>query len=168
MKRTASFATSLLLIIAFTSTARLNAQVLYGSIIVDVRDQSAGAVPGAEVTITNSDTGWTRSATSNDIGAATFTSVPPGSYEVRVSISGFKEFRTTGVRVVEDNVLRVNSTLEVGQVTDSVTVSAGVAVLQTDRADVRTELPATQLENLPVPVGRKFMGWPCCAGSASR
>jgi hypothetical protein len=156
MKRTASFATSLLLIIAFTSTARLNAQVLYGSIIVDVRDQSAGAVPGAEVTITNSDTGWTRSATSNDIGAATFTSVPPGSYEVRVSISGFKEFRTTGVRVVEDNVLRVNSMLEVGQVTDSVTVSAGVAVLQTDRADVRTELPATQLENLPVPVGRNY------------
>ena len=54
---------------------------------------------------------------------------------------GFKEFRTTGVRVSEDNVLRVNSLLEVGQVTDTVTVSAGVAVLQTDRADVRTEIP---------------------------
>ena len=86
----------------------------------------------------------------------TFNTVPPGTYEVRVNISGFKEFRTTGVRVSEDNVLRVNSLLEVGQVTDTVTVSAGTAVLQTDRADVRTEIPATQLENLPVPVGRNY------------
>ena len=113
-------------------------------------------MPGAEVTVTNTETGWTRSATSSDVGAATFTTVPPGNYEVRVNISGFKEFRTTGVRVSEDNVLRVNSLLEVGQVTDTVTVSAGVAVLQTDRADVRTEIPAAQLENLPVPVGRNY------------
>ena len=56
----------------------------------------------------------------------------------------------------EDNVMRVNSLLEVGQVTDTVTVSAGVAVLQTDRADVRTEIPTAQLENLPVPVGRNY------------
>ncbi len=69
---------------------------------------------------------------------------------------GSRNFATTGVRVSEDNVLRVNSLLEVGQVTDTVTVSAGVAVLQTDRADVRTEIPAAQLENLPVPVGRNY------------
>ena len=124
--------------------------------IVDVRDQSGGAVPGAEVTITNTETGWTRSTTSSELGAATFNTVPPGTYEVRVNISGFKEFRTTGVRVSEDNVLRINSLLEVGQVTDTVTVSAGMAVLQTDRADVRTEIPTTQLENLPVPIGRNY------------
>ena len=43
-----------------------------------------------------------------------------------------------------------------GQITDAVTVTAGTAVLQTDRADVRTEIPSTQLENLPVPIGRNY------------
>ncbi len=156
MKRAAGFAISLVLTVFFASVPAIDAQVLYGSMIVDVRDQSGGAVPGAEVTVTNTETGWTRSATSSDVGAATFNTVPPGNYDVRVNISGFKEFRTTGVRVSEDNVLRINSLLEVGQVSDTVTVSAGVAVLQTDRADVRTEIPAAQLENLPVPVGRNY------------
>jgi hypothetical protein len=153
MKRVAS---ALVLAVLLVMPLSLVAQVLYGSVIVDARDQSGGAVPGAEVTITNTETGWTRNGTSSDVGAATFTGVPPGTYEVRVNISGFKEFRTTGVRVSEDNVLRVNSLLEVGQVTDTVTVSAGVAVLQTDRADVRTDIATAQLENLPVPVGRNY------------
>src|SRR5688572_5347936 len=156
MNCAARLALALAVTMLYGSVSPALAQVLYGSIIVDARDQSGGAVPGAEVTITNSETGWTRSATSSEVGAATFTSVPPGTYEVRVNISGFKEFRTTGVRVSEDSVLRVNSLLEVGQVTDTVTVSAGIAVLQTDRADVRTEIPTAQLENLPVPVGRNY------------
>ena len=75
---------------------------------------------------------------------------------MKVSLSGFKEFGTTGVSVSEDNVVRVSSLLEVGQLSDTVTVSAGVAVLQTDRADVRTDIPTAQLENLPVPVGRNY------------
>ena len=156
MKHAVSLVTCLVLTGLLALPSGLAAQVLYGSIVVDVRDQSGGAVPGADVTITNADTGWTRTTTSNDVGTVTFTTVPPGTYDVRVSLSGFREFRTTGVRVSENNVLRVNSLLEVGQLTDAVTVSAGVAVLQTDRADVRTEIPATQLENLPVPVGRNY------------
>ena len=120
------------------------------------RDQSGGAVPGAEVTVTQTETSLTRTAVSNDVGVATLASLPPGPYSVRVNISGFKEFVTTGVMVSEDSVVRVGSLLDVGQVTDTVTVSAGVAVLQTDRADVRTEIPTTQLENLPVPVGRNY------------
>jgi hypothetical protein len=156
MKRAACLVSGMVVFVLFAASLPVAAQVLYGSIIVDARDQSGGAVPGAEITITNTETGWNRSSTSSDVGSATFTGVPPGTYEVRVNISGFKEFRTTGVRVSEDNVLRVNSLLEVGQVTDTVTVSAGIAVLQTDRADVRTEIPTAQLENLPVPVGRNY------------
>ncbi len=156
MKYAVSLVTCLVLTGLLALPSGMDAQVLYGSIVVDVRDQSGGAVPGADVTITNADTGWTRSTISNEVGTVTITTVPPGTYDVRVSLSGFREFRTTGVRVSEDNVLRVNSLLEVGQLTDAVTVSAGVAVLQTDRADVRTEIPATQLENLPVPVGRNY------------
>lgn len=144
------------LVLCIAAPARSSAQVLLGSIVVDVRDQSGGAVPGADVTLTQTETGLTRSGVTNSVGIATFPSVPPGTYTVRVNISGFRESLTTGVAVSEESVMRVNARLEVGQITDTVTVTAGTAVLQTDRADVRTEIPSTQLENLPVPVGRNY------------
>jgi outer membrane receptor protein involved in Fe transport len=132
------------------------AQVRYGSIVVEVTDQSGGAVPGADVSVTQTGTSLTRSAVSNETGIATLPTLPPGAYSVKVSLTGFKEFVTSGVNVSEDSVVRVGSILEVGQISDTVTVSAGIAVLQTDRADVRTEIPSTQLENVPVPIGRNY------------
>jgi hypothetical protein len=133
-----------------------NAQVLSGSLVVDVRDQSGAAVPGAEVTITQTGTNWTRSGTSNETGTATFATVPLGTYSVKVTLSGFNESVTNDVSVTQDAVIRVRSALTVGQLTDVVTVSAGAAILQTDRADVRTEISSKQLENLPVPLGRNY------------
>ena len=147
---------TLIFVLCSAAAARVDAQVRYGSIVVQVTDQSGGAVPGADVTVTQTVTGLTRNAVSNDVGLATLATLPPGAYSVKVSLSGFKEFVTAGVNVSEDSVVRVGSVLEVGQLTDTVTVSAGIAVLQTDRADVRTEIPAEQLENLPVPVGRNY------------
>jgi outer membrane receptor protein involved in Fe transport len=131
------------------------AQVLYGSLIVEVRDESGAAIPGADVTIVDMATNWTRTVVS-DAGVATFTTVPPGSFEVRVSLSGFRGSLTRGVQVTVNNVTRVSSVLQVGALVDEVTVSARPPVLQTDRADVRTELESTQLENLPVPIGRNY------------
>jgi outer membrane receptor protein involved in Fe transport len=158
MKRPFGFAMVMILVIGgATLLPRLaHAQARYGSIVVEARDASGGAVPGADVTITQVGTNLSRSGATNSVGLVTFPTLPPGTYSVRVNLSGFKEYVTTDVVVSEDTVLRVNSQLEVGQVTDTVTVSAGAAVLQTDRADVRTEIPAVQLENLPVPVGRNY------------
>jgi outer membrane receptor protein involved in Fe transport len=132
------------------------AQVRYGSIVVEVRDASGSAVPGADVTITQQGTNLTRSSVTTGAGQVTFASLPPGTYTVRVNLSGFKEFLTTDLAVAEDSVVRVGSMLQVGQVTDTITVSGAAAVLQTDRADVRTDIPAVQLQNLPVPVGRNY------------
>lgn len=132
------------------------AQVLSGTIVVDVRDESGGAIVGAEVVLLQTETSWTRSGTTTDAGTASFASVPLGTFEVKVVLSGFNESVTKDVRVTQDNVTRVRSTLAIGALTDSVSVSAGTAVLQADRADVRTELAATQLQNLPVPIGRNY------------
>src|SRR5215831_11239244 len=132
------------------------AQVLYSSLVVEARDSGGGAVPGASVTITQQETGWTRSDVTGSAGTVTFANVPPGTFTVRVTLQKFKESVTKDVRVSEGSAVRVASTLEVGQVTEEVTVAAGAAVLQTDRADVRTELNSTQLENLPVPIGRNY------------
>ena len=132
------------------------AQVLYGQVVVDVRDNSGGVVPGAEVTLVQTETNWTRSGTSSDTGLATFATVPPGTFTVTVSLSGFKEYIANGVVVAQNDVTRVNTTLVVGAVTDTISVTAERPVLQTDRADVRTEIEAKQLTNLPVPLGRNY------------
>ena len=112
--------------------------------------------PGADVTITQQGTNLTRTSVTTSTAQVTFASIPPGTYTVKVSLSGFKEFLTTDLVVAEDSVMRVNSVLQVGQVTDTMTVSGAAAVLQTDRADVRTDIPSAQLQNLPVPVGRNY------------
>ena len=136
--------------------ALAHAQVRYGSIVVEARDPSGSAVPGADVTITETGTNRSRSGVTNSAGVVTFATIPPGTYSVRVNLTGFKEFVTTDVAVTEDTVMRVSSQLEVGQITETMTVSAAAAILQTDRAEVRTDIPAVQLENLPVPVGRNY------------
>jgi hypothetical protein len=138
------------------AAASADAQVLSGSVVVEVRDQSGAAVPGADVTITQTETNWTRNGATNETGTASFSTVPLGTFSVRVTLSGFSESVTTDVRVTPDDVTRVRASLAIGQLTDTVTVSAGFAVLQTDRADVRTEITSKQLENLPVPLGRNY------------
>ena len=99
MKRTASFAASLLLIIAFTPTARLNAQVLYGSLIVDVRDQTGGAVPGAEVTITRHETGLDPKRHVQRVGAADVRHRAAGHLRGARRHFRIQGIRTTGVSV---------------------------------------------------------------------
>jgi hypothetical protein len=136
--------------------APVSAQVLYGSVVVDVRDGSGAAVPGADVTLTQTETNWTRQGVSGDSGLATFATVPPGTFTIKVTLSGFKEYVATGVAVAQNDITRVNSTLLVGAMTDTITVTAERAMLQTDRADVRTEIESKQLSNLPVPLGRNY------------
>jgi hypothetical protein len=82
--------------------------------------------------------------------------VPPGTFRVTVALAGFKESVTTGVVVTQNSVTRIGSMLVVGAVTDAITVTAERPVLQTDRADVRTEIESKQLANLPVPLGRNY------------
>jgi len=143
-------------LLAFGLPARAAAQVLYGSLVVEVRDQSGSAVPGAEVTITQTETSWTRSSTSNELGTVSFSNVPLGTFSVRTTLAGFKESVTTDVRVTQDDITRVRTSLTIGELAETLTVIASSAVLQTERADVRTEISSVQLQNLPVPPGRNY------------
>ena len=158
MARTRAFAFALMIgVLVFGgAAAAATAQVLYGSLVVEVRDQSGSAVPGAEVTITQTETNWTRSGTSNETGTASFSNVPLGTFSVRAALSGFKESVTTDVKVTQDNVTRVRNALTIGELSETLTVIASSAVLQTERADVRTEISSVQLQNLPVPPGRNY------------
>jgi hypothetical protein len=100
------------------------AQVLYGSIVGVVTDSSGSSVPGATVTIRNTETNLTRTAVSNETGNYSFTNVLAGPYDVTVSLQGFKEAVQTGVPVSINQVSRVDFALELGALTETVTVQS--------------------------------------------
>ena len=133
-----------------------NAQVLYGSIVGNVTDASQAAVSGATVTITNAETNLVRQATTSETGAYSIPNLPTGVYTLKVSKEGFTNYTQSQVVVTINSISRIDASLNVGAVTESVTVSAEVATLQTDRSEVRQEIVSKQLVNLPVPLGRNY------------
>jgi len=71
-------------------------------------------------------------------------------------MSGFRTFGRQGVPVTLNSTARVDARLEVGQLSETVSVSAETPVLQTDRAEVRSQLNSRELTDLPVPIGRNY------------
>jgi hypothetical protein len=138
------------------TATNIRAQVLYGSLVGSVSDESGAVLPGATVRITNPGTGETRETTTNDAGTFSFPDLPSSKYEVAISKEGFKTSTTRGVVVSVDRVARFDTSLHIGQVSQTVEVTTQAPVLQTDSAQVRTELPTASLENLPVPVNRNY------------
>jgi hypothetical protein len=132
------------------------AQVLYGSIVGNVQDSSGAALPGTTVTITSRETNLTRSTVTNEVGSYTFANVPAGTYDVRVSLEGFKEFVKAAVPVTVNTVSRADASLDIGQLSETVTVQSETALLQTDKADTHTELPSVAITQLPLPQNRNY------------
>ena len=144
------------LLAATVAAPSLNAQVLYGSIVGNVKDSSGAAVPGAAVTATHHETKATRETVTDATGVYRLSTVQPGTYTVVISLTGFQAFTRNDVPVTLNTVTRVDASLGVGQLQESVTVAAESPLLQTDRAEVREELRTRELTDLPVPVGRNY------------
>ncbi len=138
-------------LVAFLAGAVADAQVLYGSIVGNVTDSTGAAVPGATVTIEQAETKLTRELVADAAGAYHFTAVPSGTYSVTVTMNGFRSFSRKDVPVTLNSVARVDAKLDVGQLAETVSVSAESPILQTDRAEVRAELKTRELTELPVP-----------------
>jgi hypothetical protein len=149
-------AVAILGVIAFLAPPVASAQVLYGSLVGQVSDTSGAGTPGATVTITNRDTGLTRTAVSNETGGYSFTNVQPGPYDVKVTLQRFREFVKTGVPVSVNEVSRVDAALELGTLTDTVTVASELQLLQTDKADTHTEFKSAAITQLPLPQNRNY------------
>src|SRR5215813_8322755 len=133
-----------------------HAQVLYGSIVGNVTDANGAAVSKAAVTIKSRETNLTRDTTTDESGNYSFATVQTGIYDITITVSGFKTYTKSEIPVTLNNVTRVDVTLEIGQVAESVTVSTQTSLLQTDRAEVRAELGEKVLKDLPVPLGRNY------------
>ena len=146
----------LIALIALCFAPALAAQVLYGSIVGTVRDATAAVLPGATVTITHNETKATRETATDETGSYRFSTVQTGTYTVVVALSGMQTFTRNDVPVTLNSVARVDASLGAGQLQEAVTVSADTPLLQTDRAEVRQELRARELQDLPVPIGRNY------------
>ena len=133
-----------------------SAQVLYGSVVGNVADSSGGAIPEATVKLVQAGTGFARQVQTNESGQFQFATVPGGLYTITVSKAGFSTRSNDALNVSPNAVSRFDVALEVGAVTDSIRVDAFAQLLQTDRAEVRSEITSKQFENAPLPPGRNY------------
>lgn len=133
------------------------AQVTTAEIIGTVTDPSGAILPNVQVTIKNLGTGITRSMATTATGSYTFTLLPIGSYSVTVEASGFKTFTVPTLTLAAGDRARVDAKLEIGNITDTVEVSAESAgALQTDSATVGGLVTSKAVQDLPLS-GRNFM-----------
>jgi hypothetical protein len=132
------------------------AQSLNGSIVGNVKDSTGAAVGAATVTLTNTTTDQTRQVASDADGRYNFPTVPPGVYTLSVAKPGFSKFVQNNIDVTANSLIRVDPTMSLGEITQSIVVQAGAGTLQTDSVEVHNELSSQQLENVPIPVGRNY------------
>lgn len=125
------------------------AQVGLSTITGIVSDTQGAAVPGATVTATNNATNVPYTGVSNDAGAYTITGLTIGTYTVRVELAGFKTVQVS-VNIAGGQTARVDARLDVGDLSESVEVTATSAVLQTENAVVGAKFEQEQVEKLPL------------------
>ena len=133
-----------------------SAQVLYGSIVGNITDSSGASIAGATVVITNKETGQSRESATDASGSYEFPTVSAGTYSLKVTKPGFKTVTRENLSVTLNTVTRADLLVEVGQVTETVVITAETAQLKTDRAEVSAELTSKPLQSLPVGLGRNY------------
>ena len=150
-----SWVTASLVLTGYTAPVA-SAQVLYGSIVGNVTDQTNAAVAYPVVTVKNTATGASRSVTADAVGYFSIPNLLEGTYDLSVSAKGFKTLTQKGVSVLINNVTRVDLKLQVGELTQSITVEASSAVLQTTKTDVNATVESRAVENLPLSNYRNY------------
>lgn len=149
--RSATLAALAILALPALSPAQTSSQL-----VVHVTDKSAAGVPGASVRLISPATGNERPMQTNESGVATYPFVPPGEYRVVVSKDGFKEFTRAGVRLEVNQVLELDFQLEVGQVTEKLTVTESAVQLETNNSSIGQVVETKAIEDLPLN-GRNFV-----------
>ncbi|HEY7293306.1 MAG TPA: carboxypeptidase regulatory-like domain-containing protein [Vicinamibacterales bacterium] len=143
-------------LIALTLPRFVAAQGFQGGLRGAVHDAN-GVVPGVEVVITNESTGIKRTVTTNEAGEYSFAAVDPGTYTVRVALQGFKTMERQGVRIGTQQFVVLDIALEVGAVSESVTVTGQAPLIERANASKGDVLDSQTLETLPAPGRNAFM-----------
>jgi hypothetical protein len=135
------------LCLASSASAQLASQT---ALVGTVTDSGDLVVPGAQVVAVNTGTKDRYEATTNSDGYYNIQFVRPGTYEITITVSGFQTFRTTGVEVANNQVVRTNAVMKVGGLAESVNVEAKAQVLNTDNAVVSETIGRRAVVELPL------------------
>ena len=131
-----------------------------------VQDQSGAAVAGAEVHVTQTDTGLQRRVTSSGDGSYVITSLPSGPYEMQVSKAGFNSFVQKGIVLQVNSNPAINPILAVGAVTSEVVVQAGATMVETQSTAIGQVIDNQRVLELPLN-GRQATSLILLAGAAT-
>jgi hypothetical protein len=143
-----------MIVLAFwVMTARAQTE---GGITGTVTDSSGAAIPGADVTVTNTANGGMRNTTTNTEGLYTFPSLPPGVYELKAELQGFKTVKIPAFKVDIEQTVRMDVRLAVGAVSETVTVTARPTLLNTQSTTVGTVIENKIVTELPIN-GRQYL-----------
>jgi hypothetical protein len=139
-----------LVVLALFAAVPLMAQTGTSNISGRVVDAKEAVLPGAVVTLTNEATRVTQTQTTSESGVYAFSSLPPGNYTITVEASGFKTFNSTGNILTVGSPLVVNVTMEVGQPTERVDVTASFERLETTSAMLGGVVDRKAITELPL------------------
>ena len=143
-------------LLAFLSiSGQLYAQAVYGNVVGSVTDASGAAVPNAKITIRDMDRDVSNVTTTNDSGNYSQRYLIVGRYQVRAEAAGFQTSVQDNVNVSVDAETKVDFRMNVGDLTQTVEVSAEGSLLKTERSDVATTYSQKQVQELPM-LNRRF------------
>jgi hypothetical protein len=137
-----------------------------GTIRGRVTDQQDAAVPGATVQVTNVATGLTSTLTSNEQGIYQATLLPLGTYTITAEAKGFKRVVRDKIEVRVNDRLEVNFILDVGQMTETVTVTAETPLLETNSSSGGQVIDSRRVADLPIAHGEPYALMAITTGAA--
>src|SRR5436309_6768480 len=139
-----------------TTAGAVFGQGFQGGLRGSVKD-SGGVIPGVQVALVNEQTKVDRSTVTNVRGEYAFANVEPGNYGVKAVLQGYKTIDRGGIRIGTQQFLTLDLTLEVGAITESVTVTGQSPLIETANASQGTVLDSAALQTLPSPGRNAFM-----------
>src|SRR5437764_3971687 len=137
--------------LALVATGTAWAQAVAGSQLSGVvRDSSGGAIPGAEVTVTKTDTGATRTVFSGADGTYALPNLPGGPYQLKVVLQGFNTYIRDGIVLQVGSNPEINVTLAVGAISEQVTVTANTSMVETKNTGVGQVIDNQRIMEMPL------------------
>ena len=128
----------------------LQAQVTTTTIRGTIADSSGAVVPNAHITVTNLETGVTRSTDTNAAGEYLIEFLPVGNYRVDVEAEGFKKFERTGIVLDVNQIARVDAVLDLGAASETVSVTGDAPMVNTENASIGRTVDNNEIIGLPI------------------
>jgi hypothetical protein len=142
--------------IVLAMAATTAAQTITGRISGTITDASGAILPGVSVTATRTEIGFTKTAVTDGSGTYGFVDLPVGTYTVKAELQGFKSVAKTNITLTADGRVGANFALEVGQMAETITVTAAGETVNTISGEVSRVVDAEQVKNLALN-GRNYM-----------